>query len=76
MRATDAAVEYTALEPLELKGKAERVPAWEAVGLIAEHAVRRVAPASESPLVGPPPGARRARQPLRARGARGHARTW
>ncbi|HEX6651384.1 MAG TPA: adenylate/guanylate cyclase domain-containing protein [Thermoleophilaceae bacterium] len=52
MRATDAAVEYTALEPLELKGKAERVPAWEAVGLIAEHSVRRVAPASESPLVG------------------------
>jgi class 3 adenylate cyclase/tetratricopeptide (TPR) repeat protein len=52
MRATDAAVEYTALEPLELKGKAERVPAWEAVGLIAEHAVGRVGPASESPLVG------------------------
>src|SRR5215210_5937043 len=52
MRSTDAAVEYTALEPLELKGKAERVPAWEAVGLIAEHAVRRVAPASESPLIG------------------------
>ncbi len=52
MRATDAAVEYSALEPLELKGKAERVPAWEAVGLIAEHSVRRVAPASESPLVG------------------------
>ena len=45
-------MEYTALEPLELKGKAERVPAWEAVGLIAEHAVRRVSPASESPLVG------------------------
>ena len=54
MRATDAAVEYSALEPLELKGKAERVPAWEAVGLIAEHSVRRVSPASESPLVGPP----------------------
>jgi class 3 adenylate cyclase/tetratricopeptide (TPR) repeat protein len=52
MRATDAAVEYAALEPLDLKGKAERVPAWEAVGLIAEHAVRRVSPASESPLVG------------------------
>jgi predicted ATPase/class 3 adenylate cyclase len=52
MRATDAAVEYEALEPLDLKGKAEPVPAWEAVGLIAEHAVRRVAPASESPLVG------------------------
>jgi predicted ATPase/class 3 adenylate cyclase len=52
MRATDAAVEYSALEPLDLKGKAERVPAWEAVGLIAEHSVRRVSPASESPLVG------------------------
>jgi class 3 adenylate cyclase/tetratricopeptide (TPR) repeat protein len=52
MRSTDAAVEYKVLEPLELKGKAERVPAWEAVCLIAEHAVRRVAPASESPLVG------------------------
>jgi class 3 adenylate cyclase/tetratricopeptide (TPR) repeat protein len=52
MRATDAAVEYDALEPLDLKGKAERVPAWEAVGLIAEHSVRRVSPASESPLVG------------------------
>jgi predicted ATPase/class 3 adenylate cyclase len=52
MRATDAAVEYRTLEPLDLKGKAERVPAWEAVGLIEEHSVRRVAPASESPLVG------------------------
>src|SRR5215210_2365147 len=52
MRATDAAVEYETLEPLDLKGKAEPVPAWEAVGLIAEHAVRRVSPASESPLVG------------------------
>src|SRR5918994_3472413 len=52
MRSTDAAVRYDELEPLELKGKAERVPAWEAVGLIAEHSVRRVAPASESPLVG------------------------
>src|SRR5918993_3660603 len=52
MRATDAAVSYEALEPLTLKGKAEPVPAWEAVGLIAEHSVRRVAPASESPLVG------------------------
>ena len=52
MRATDAAIEYHVLEPLELKGKTERVPAWEAVGLIAEHAVRRVSPASESPLVG------------------------
>jgi class 3 adenylate cyclase/tetratricopeptide (TPR) repeat protein len=52
MRGTDAAVRYEALEPLDLKGKAERVPAWEAVGLIAEHSVRRVGPASESPLIG------------------------
>src|SRR3954470_9493188 len=52
MRSTDAAVEYEALEPLDLKGKAERVPAWEAICLIAEHSVRRSAPASESPLVG------------------------
>src|SRR3954470_23499694 len=52
MRSTDAAVEYRELEPLDLKGKAEPVPAWEAVGLIAEHSVRRVAPASESLLVG------------------------
>ena len=52
MRSTDAAVEYTTLEPLELKGKAEPVPAWEAVCLIAEHSVRRVAPRDESPLVG------------------------
>src|SRR5215212_6874620 len=52
MRSTDAAVSYEALEPLTLKGKAEPVPAWEAVGLIAEHSVRRVSPARESPLVG------------------------
>ena len=76
MRATDAAVEYTALEPLELKGKAERVPAWEAVGLIAEHSVRRRGAGQRVAARGPPPGARRARQPVRAGGARGHARTW
>jgi class 3 adenylate cyclase/tetratricopeptide (TPR) repeat protein len=52
MRATRDAVRYDSLEPLELKGKAERVPAWEAVAVIAEHAVRRSAPARESPLVG------------------------
>jgi class 3 adenylate cyclase/tetratricopeptide (TPR) repeat protein len=52
MRATSGAVQYEALEPLELKGKAEPVPAWEAVGLIAAHAVGRAAPARESPLVG------------------------
>ena len=52
MRATVAAVRYEVLDPLELKGKAEPVPAWEAVAVTAEHAVRRTAPARESPLVG------------------------
>ena len=52
MRASASAVEYDRLEPLELKGKARPVPAWEAVCLIAEQAVGRAAPARESPLVG------------------------
>ena len=52
MRASATAVEYERLEPLELKGKARPVPAWEAVCLIAEQAVGRAAPARESPLVG------------------------
>jgi hypothetical protein len=52
MRATSEAVSYEALEPLELKGKAEPVPAWEAVGLRAPQAVVRAAPAREAPLVG------------------------
>jgi class 3 adenylate cyclase/predicted ATPase len=52
MRATRGAVRYEGLEPLELKGKSEPVPAWEAVAVTAEHAVRRAAPARESPLVG------------------------
>jgi class 3 adenylate cyclase/tetratricopeptide (TPR) repeat protein len=55
MRASDRAVNYRALEPLELKGKAAPVPAWEAVGLIAEQAVGREAPARESPLIGREP---------------------
>jgi class 3 adenylate cyclase/tetratricopeptide (TPR) repeat protein len=52
MRASEGAVRYRTLEPLELKGKAAPVPAWEAIGLIAEQPVGRVAPARESPLVG------------------------
>jgi class 3 adenylate cyclase/tetratricopeptide (TPR) repeat protein len=52
MRATVAAVRYDELAPLTLKGKSEPVPAWEAVGVTAEHAVGRTAPARESPLVG------------------------
>ena len=52
MRATSTAVAYRRLEPLELKGKASPVPAWEAEGLIAAHAVGRAGATSESPLVG------------------------
>jgi class 3 adenylate cyclase/predicted ATPase len=52
MRATSGAVRYHQLEPLELKGKSEPVPAWEAVAVTARHAVGRAAPAREAPLVG------------------------
>jgi class 3 adenylate cyclase/ribosomal protein L40E len=49
-RATREAIEYTLLEPLTLKGKAEPVPAWEAVGVMAAQPVRRTG--VETPLVG------------------------
>ena len=52
MRATRGAVRYEELSPLELKGKAEPVPAWEALSLKATHSVGRAAAAHESPLVG------------------------
>jgi class 3 adenylate cyclase/tetratricopeptide (TPR) repeat protein len=55
MAATRDAVEYHELEELDLKGRAEPVPAWEAVGLLAEHAGGRPATALESPLVGRDP---------------------
>jgi len=48
--ATRDAVEYTPLEPLELKGKTEPVPAWEATSVV-DRPRRRVA-ARESPLIG------------------------
>ena len=52
MRASSGAVRYDQLEPLELKGKSEPVPAWEAVAVRAQHAVGRGAPSREAPLVG------------------------
>ena len=52
MTATRGAVRYDRLEPLQLKGKSEPVPAWEATGLESEHARGRVTTARESPLVG------------------------
>jgi class 3 adenylate cyclase/tetratricopeptide (TPR) repeat protein len=50
-RLTRAAIEYEELEPLELKGKSEPVPAWEAVQVL----VRGAAPRGErveTPLIG------------------------
>ena len=44
MRASSGAVRYEQLEPLELKGKSEPVPAWEAVAVRAQQAVGRGAP--------------------------------
>src|SRR5439155_26973608 len=48
-RATREAIEYRPLEPLSLKGKAELVPAWEAIVLFAAQPIRRAA-FSETPL--------------------------
>ena len=48
---TRGAIEYDELEPLELKGKAEPVPAWEAVRLLVPGAAPRGARAT-TPLVG------------------------
>ena len=49
-RLTSGAIEYEALEPLELKGKSEPVPAWEAVRVKVETPTR-IARAS-TPLIG------------------------
>ncbi|MFL5842052.1 MAG: adenylate/guanylate cyclase domain-containing protein, partial [Thermoleophilaceae bacterium] len=52
MRATGTAVEYRELEPLRLKGKAEPVPAWEAVGLLAATPRRQNGARAQAPFVG------------------------
>jgi class 3 adenylate cyclase/tetratricopeptide (TPR) repeat protein len=52
-RATTGAIEYVRLDPLVLKGKAEPVPAWEAVALIAMQPSRRTVPLRPpAPLIG------------------------
>ena len=51
-RATRHVVEYRPLEALELKGKADPVRAWEAVGVLAAQPVGRMIARSETPLVG------------------------
>jgi class 3 adenylate cyclase/tetratricopeptide (TPR) repeat protein len=50
MRASRHAVSFATIPPLELKGKAERVPAWEATAVLERHARRRTG--AESALVG------------------------
>ncbi len=50
-RLTRAAIEYVELEPLELKGKAEPVPAWEAVRAVVRGRTARPGGAS-TPLIG------------------------
>ena len=51
-RATSQAIDYTELVPLELKGKAEPVPAWEAEGVLARQPAARRSSLGETPLVG------------------------
>ena len=51
-RATGGVVEYEPLEPLELKGKAEPVAAWRAVGLSEQHTGVARRSHREAPLVG------------------------
>jgi class 3 adenylate cyclase/tetratricopeptide (TPR) repeat protein len=50
-RLTRAAIEYVELEPLELKGKSEPVPAWEAVRAVVRGRAARPT-TTASPLVG------------------------
>ncbi len=50
-RPTAAAICYERLEPLELKGKSEPVPAWEATRVLDPDAARRASRA-ETPLIG------------------------
>jgi class 3 adenylate cyclase/tetratricopeptide (TPR) repeat protein len=50
-RLTQAAIEYVALDPLELKGKSEPVPAWEAVRAVVRGRAPRPA-RTATPLVG------------------------
>ena len=52
VRATEDAVDYRSMGALELKGKSEPVPAWEAVGLRAAQPAGRAPSHRESPLVG------------------------
>ena len=71
VRATRDASSTASSTPLDLKGKAEPVPAWEAVGVLAAQPVRRAPAPREAPLRRPRRRAGRARVGLRPRRARG-----
>ncbi len=51
-RATRDSIAYEQLEPLQLKGKEEPVPAWEAIRVVAEGPVLRTSLRAETPLIG------------------------
>ncbi len=70
MRATRDAVRYEALEPLELKGKAEPVPAWEVLGLTQAQQVGADVAGARVAARGARRRAGGARVPLPACGAR------
>ncbi len=50
--ATRAVVRYAELQTLALKGKSQRVPAWEALGVTSSRPARRPHSAHRAPLVG------------------------
>jgi predicted ATPase/class 3 adenylate cyclase len=52
VRATRNLIAYRELEPLALKGKAEPVPAWQAIGLLDAPAAATEAAPARAPLVG------------------------
>ena len=74
-RLTRAAIEYVELEPLELKGKAEPVPAWEAVRAVVRGRAAR-APRASTPLVGRDDESELLLVAVRAGGRARSARTW
>ena len=73
VRATRDAVEYREIGQLELKGKSEPVPAWEAVGVLTAQPVRRAPAPSRGALRGTRRRARPARCRLQPRRPRGPA---
>ena len=70
------AIAYDELEPLELKGKSELVPAWEATDVLGGGPAHRAEPRTAAPLVGRADESALLLSPRPAGRARGAARTW